>query len=80
MELLNKLLAIDFNYIVIGFIVVFYSLEQLMNSQFKFNKRPQHLLQNLLFQVVFFLGNLLWAIVFVYSIEWLIKTRLAFFI
>ncbi|MCY7311626.1 MAG: sterol desaturase family protein [Chitinophagaceae bacterium] len=79
MELLNKLLAIDFNYIVIGFIVAFYSLEQIMNTHFKFNKRPQHLLQNLLFQVVFFLGNLLWAIVLVYSIEWLNKNQVGLF-
>ena len=79
MELLNKLLSIDFNYLVIGFIVVFFSLEQIMNTQFKFNKRPQHLLQNLLFQVVFFLGNLLWAIVLVYSIEWLNKNQVGLF-
>lgn len=79
MELLNKLLAIDFNYFVIGFIVLFYSLEQIMNTQFKFNKRPQHLLQNLLFQVVFFLGNFLWAIVLVATIEWLNKNQVGLF-
>jgi len=79
MELLNQLLAINFNYIVIGFIVAFYSLEQLMNTQFKFDKRPQHLLQNLLFQVVFFIGNLLWAVVLVYSIEWLNKNHVGLF-
>ncbi len=79
MELLNKLLAIDFNYLVIGFIAVFFSLEQILNTQFKFNKRPQHLVQNLLFQVAFFLGNLLWAIVLVYSIEWLNKKQVGLF-
>ncbi|MEO7394016.1 MAG: sterol desaturase family protein [Chitinophagaceae bacterium] len=79
MELLNKLLAIDFNYLVIGFIVLFYSIEQIMNTQFKFNKRPQHLLQNLLFQIPFFLGNLLWAIALVYSIEWLNKKQVGLF-
>ena len=79
MELLNKLLSIDFNYLVIGFIVVFFSLEQIMNTQFKFNKRPQHLLQNLLFLVVLFLGNLLWATVVVYSIEWLNKNQVGLF-
>lgn len=79
MELLNQLLAINFNYIVIGFIVGLYSLEQIMNTQFKFDKRPQHLLQNLLFQVVFFIGNLLWAIILVYSIEWLNKNHIGLF-
>jgi len=79
MELLNKLLAINPNYILIGFIVAFYSIEQIMNTQFKFDKRSQHLMQNLLFQVVFFLGNLLWAIVLVYSIEWLNKNQIGLF-
>ena len=37
METLNKLLAIDLNYIIIGLIVLFYSLEQLLNTQFQFN-------------------------------------------
>lgn len=71
METLNKLLAIDLNYIIIGLIVLFYSLEQLLNTQFQFKKRPQHLIHNILFLGVFYLLNLLWAIVIVYSIEWL---------
>lgn len=70
METLQKILAIDFNYIIIGMIVIFYSLEQLLNTQFKFRKRPQHLVHNVLFQVAFYLGNLLWATVTVFSIEW----------
>ena len=71
MEFLNKLLSIDLNYIFIGMIVLFYSLEQILNTQFKFNKRPQHLFHNILFQAVFFLANLLYATVTVFSIEWL---------
>ena len=71
METLNKLLSIDFNYILIGFIVFFYSLEQIMKTQFKFNKRPQHLLRNILFQVVFVVCNIFYATVTVFSIGWL---------
>lgn len=71
METLNKLLAIDLNYIIIVLIVIFYSLEQLLNTQFQFKKRPQHLIHNILFLGVFYLLNLLWAIVIVFSIEWL---------
>ena len=71
METINKLLSIDLNYIFIGMIVLFYSLEQILSTQFKFNKRPQHLFHNILFFVVFFLANLLWATVTVFSIEWL---------
>src|SRR5678815_4064640 len=69
METMNKLLSIDLNYIFIGMMVLFYSLEQILSTQFKFNKRPQHLFQNILFQVVFFLANLLWATVTIFTIE-----------
>ncbi|HET9744675.1 MAG TPA: sterol desaturase family protein [Chitinophagaceae bacterium] len=79
MELLNKLLAIDPNYVLIGFIAVFYSLEQILNTQFKFRKRPQHLFHNILFQLAFILGNLLWATVTVFSIEWLNKNEIGLF-
>jgi sterol desaturase/sphingolipid hydroxylase (fatty acid hydroxylase superfamily) len=71
MEELNALLRIDLNYILIALMVIFYSLEQVLNTQFKFTKRPQHLLNNLLFQAVFFIGNIFWATVTVYSIQWL---------
>lgn len=79
METLKKLLEIDFNYILIVFMAVFYSLEQILATQFKFNKRPQHLLHSLVFLVVFYLGNLLWAIVTVFSIEWLNKNEIGLF-
>lgn len=79
MELLNKLLAIDPNYLLIGFIAVFYSLEQILNIQFKFAKRPQHLFHNILFQLAFILGNLLWATVTVFSIAWLNKNEIGLF-
>ena len=71
MEFLKKLLAIDLNYILIGMMVIFYSLEQIINTQFKFNKRPQHLLNNVLFQVAFYVCNIFYATVTVFSIEWL---------
>jgi len=71
MEILKKLLAIDLNYILIGMMVIFYSLEQIINTQFKFNKRPQHLLNNVWFQVVFYVCNIFYATITVFSIEWL---------
>src|SRR5688572_18015443 len=79
MEKLNTLLSIDLNYILIAFMAIFYSLEQILNTQFKFNKRPQHLLHNILFQIVFYLGNILWATVTVFSIEWLNKHEVGLF-
>jgi sterol desaturase/sphingolipid hydroxylase (fatty acid hydroxylase superfamily) len=79
MEILNKLLAINPNFIIIGLITVFYSLEQILNTQFKFGRRPQHLFHNILFQLVFILLNLLWAIATVYSIEWINKNEIGLF-
>jgi sterol desaturase/sphingolipid hydroxylase (fatty acid hydroxylase superfamily) len=79
MDTLNNLLSIDLNYIFIGMMVLFYSLEQLLNTQFKFKKRPQHLLHNISFQVVFYLINLLWATVTVFSIEWMNKQEIGLF-
>lgn len=79
MEFLKKLLSIDFNYILIGFMVVFYSLEQIMKTQFKFDKRPRHLLHNLLFQVTFSVCNIFYATVTVFSIEWLNNRQVGLF-
>lgn len=79
METLNKLLSIDYNYILIGLMVIFYSLENILKTQFKFNRRPQHLLNNLLFLAIFYVCNLGWAIVTVYSIEWLNVNQVGLF-
>jgi len=79
MEIINKLLAIDLNYIIIGLITVFYSLEQLLDSSVTFNKKAKHLFHNFLFYAVFFLANILWATVLVFSIEWLNENKVGLF-
>jgi sterol desaturase/sphingolipid hydroxylase (fatty acid hydroxylase superfamily) len=79
MEFINKLLAINLNYIIIGLMVLFYSLEQLLSNQFKFTKRPQHLFQNSLFFAVFFLVGFLWASVTVFSVEWFNNQKVGLF-
>ncbi len=79
METLIKLMNIDLNYIVIALFVVFYSLEQILAAQFKFTKRGQHFFHNALFQIVFLIGNLFWASVTVFSIEWLNKNEIGLF-
>ena len=71
MDILKKLLAVDLNLIIIALMFLFYSLEQITSTQFKFKNRPQHLFQNLLFQIVFVLANLLWATVTVVAINWM---------
>ena len=51
MDFIDNLLGIDPNYIVIGLIAFFFSLEQIMKSPFNFKNRINHLFQNLLFQI-----------------------------
>lgn len=71
MEKLQSLLNIDGNYIIIGLLVVLYTMEQFLNRPFKFDKRPQHLLNNILFQLVFIVANYFFATFQVFCIRWL---------
>lgn len=71
MENLNLLLNIDPNYIIFGLLVIFYTLEQVTNTPFKFNKRPQHLIHNFLLFVLFFAANIFFVTFQVSCIEWL---------
>jgi sterol desaturase/sphingolipid hydroxylase (fatty acid hydroxylase superfamily) len=79
METLNELVSIDLNYIVIALFVVFYSLEQILETQFNFKKRGQHFFHSVLFQIVFLIGNLFWATFTVFSIEWLNQNEIGLF-
>lgn len=71
MDFIDQLLSIDPNYIVITLIVIFFSLEQIMKTPFNFKKRINHLLQNVLFQIVLVLLNIFFVTFQVFSIEWL---------
>lgn len=71
MDFLDKLLGIDPNYIVLGLIALFFSLEQIMKSPFNFKKRINHLFQNLLFQIILVILNIFFVTFQVFSIEWL---------
>lgn len=71
MEFLYNLLDIDPNYIVIGLIAFFFSLEQITRSPFNFKKRISHLFQNLLFQIILVMLNVFFITIQVFSIEWL---------
>jgi sterol desaturase/sphingolipid hydroxylase (fatty acid hydroxylase superfamily) len=70
MEKLKMLLDINGNYIIIGLLVIFYTMEQVLSTPFKFNNRPRHLFHNVLFQVVFVIANYFFAMLQVFSIEW----------
>lgn len=71
MEKLQALINIDPNYIIIGLLVILYTMEQVFNRPFRFDKRPQHLVNNILFQVVFFIANYFFALFQVFCISWL---------
>lgn len=71
MEFIDALLSINPNYIIIGLLALFFTLEQLLDNAFTFNKRGNHLFQNLLFQLVFYAINLFFITLLIYSIEWL---------
>lgn len=71
MEILDILLNINPNYMIIGLLVVFFTLEQVSATPFSFKQRGKHLFQNLLFQIVLTLLNLFFVSIQVYSIEWL---------
>ncbi|MEO7486337.1 MAG: sterol desaturase family protein [Ferruginibacter sp.] len=79
MELLNQLLAINPNYILIGLMVLFYSLEHLLPTEFKLQRKPQHLFNNSVFVVLFVALNLFWATVTVFTIEWFNQHHVGFF-
>lgn len=79
MEKSNAILSIDLNYFIIALMAIFYSLEQILKTQFKLNKRPQHLLHNLVLFGLFYFANLAWATVTVFSIEWLNNHQVGLF-
>ncbi len=79
MKVLEFLLSIDLNYIVIGLIAVFFTLEQILNTQFSYEKRGKHFWQNFLFQILFFVVNIFWAAITVNIIEWLNQNQIGLF-
>jgi sterol desaturase/sphingolipid hydroxylase (fatty acid hydroxylase superfamily) len=71
MEILDKILNVDPNYIIIGLLAVFFTLEQISRTPFSFKKRGNHLFQNILFQIVLIILNVFFIPIQVYFIEWL---------
>lgn len=71
MELLESILSMDPNYLIIGLLALFFTLEQISSNPFSFKKRGEHLIQNILFQITLTLMNLFFVVLQVYCIEWL---------
>ncbi len=62
--------SIDGNYVIIFLIALFYSLEHLLGTPFKFQRRIGHFFNNLVLMLVFYFANLVFAIVQVGIINW----------
>ena len=79
MEILKQLVALNINYLVVGLMVMFFSLEYLFENQFPFTHTSHHWGNNFLFQIIFFIANIYWAIVTVYFIEWMNTREIGLF-
>ncbi|MBX9891930.1 MAG: sterol desaturase family protein [Chitinophagaceae bacterium] len=78
-EILNTILNINQNYLIIGLLVVFFTLEQVSTTPFRFKQRGKHLLENSLFQIVLTGLNIFFVAIQVYSIEWLNAQEIGLF-
>lgn len=70
METIEAILNLNPNYLIIGLLVVFFTLEQVLGNPFAFQQRGKHLFQNLLFQIVLTILNLFFVAIQISCIEW----------
>lgn len=78
-EILNTILNINQNYLIIVLLVIFFTLEQVSTTPFRFKQRGKHLLENSLFQIVLTGLNIFFVAIQVYSIEWLNAQEIGLF-
>ena len=78
-EILNTILNINQNYLIIVLLVIFFTLEQVSSTPFRFKQRGKHLLENSLFQIVLTGLNIFFVAIQVYSIEWLNAQEIGLF-
>lgn len=71
MEIIDTILKINPNYIIIGLLAIFFTLEQVSGTPFSFKQRGNHLFQNILFQIVLIILNIFFVSIQVYCIDWL---------
>ena len=69
-NIIKSINSIEGNYIIIFLIALFYSLERLLGTPFKFDRRLNHFFNNFLFLIVFYFANLAFAVVQVGIITW----------
>ncbi|MBN8663557.1 MAG: sterol desaturase family protein [Chitinophagales bacterium] len=78
-EILNTILNTNQNYLIIVLLVIFFTLEQVSTTPFRFKQRGKHLLENSLFQIVLTGLNIFFVAIQVYSIEWLNTQQIGLF-
>lgn len=71
--------SIESNYIIVILIMLFYSLERLLGTPFKFDRRINHFFHNFLFQITFYFTSLAFAVVQVATINWLSEHQVGLF-
>ena len=69
-SIIKSINSIDSNYLIIFLIALFYSLERLLGTPFKFDRRLNHFFNNFLFQIAFYFANIAFAVVQVGIITW----------
>jgi sterol desaturase/sphingolipid hydroxylase (fatty acid hydroxylase superfamily) len=69
-NIVKSINSIDANYLIIFLIALFYSLERLLGTPFKFDRRLDHFLNNFILMIAFYFANLAFAVVQVGIITW----------
>jgi sterol desaturase/sphingolipid hydroxylase (fatty acid hydroxylase superfamily) len=62
-QILKTINSLNGNYVLIILVALFYSLERILGTPFRFDKRVPHFLNNVVFQVFFYLANLAFVVV-----------------
>ncbi|MBU2527420.1 MAG: sterol desaturase family protein [Bacteroidetes bacterium] len=79
METLNTLISINFDLLTVVLLVIFFTAENVLNTQFKFDKMGKHLLENIGFLILITLLNLFWAGIIVAGVDWLNSNQIGLF-
>lgn len=78
-NLIAAINTINFDYLIICLVALFYSLERIIGTPFKFDKRLNHFVQNFLIQIPFYFANLAFAAFQVLSISWFSTHQIGLF-
>ncbi|MDT8416138.1 MAG: sterol desaturase family protein, partial [Flavobacteriaceae bacterium] len=79
METLNNLISINMDVFTVVLLVIFFTAENVFNTQFKFDKMGKHLLENIGFLIIITLLNLFWATIIVNGVDWLNSNKIGLF-